>query len=31
LQGTLNTGDLTLLKANESIKVDRNGTEGNAI
>ena len=31
LQGTLNTGDLTLLNTNNSIKLDRNGTEGNAI
>ena len=31
LQGTLNTGDLTLLNTNNSIKLNRDGTEGNAI
>ena len=31
LQGTLNTGDLTLLNTNDSIKLNRDGTEGNAI
>ena len=31
LQGTLNTNELTLLNSNSSIKLDRNGTEGNAI